>query len=104
MVMMDNFTVKTVVGSQLLAAVTMKTSNGAYFYRCDSFNFLIRWKDGNLEAGCDSFMEVRSMHQILVLLVHESMYMQLIQTGLCCMRNCSKIITTSGRWWESVGW
>ncbi|XP_039691001.1 nuclear pore complex protein GP210 isoform X3 [Medicago truncatula] len=53
MVMLHNFPVETVVGSHLQAAVTMKTANGAFFYRCDAFNSLIKWK-----AGSESFVIV----------------------------------------------
>ncbi|KAF5479668.1 hypothetical protein F2P56_000470 [Juglans regia] len=44
MVMLHSFPVETVVGSHLPAAVTMKASNGAYFYRCDAFSSFIKWK------------------------------------------------------------
>lgn len=47
MVMLPNFPVETVVGSHLQAAVTMKASNGAYFYRCDAFSSSIKWKAGS---------------------------------------------------------
>ncbi|KAK8586935.1 hypothetical protein V6N12_021454 [Hibiscus sabdariffa] len=47
MVMLQNFPVETVVGSHLPAAVTMKTSNGAYFSRCDAFHSFIKWKVGS---------------------------------------------------------
>ncbi|KAK0591220.1 hypothetical protein LWI29_037217 [Acer saccharum] len=48
MVMLQNFHVETVVGSHLQAAVTLKASNGAYFYKCDAFSSLINWKPGSL--------------------------------------------------------
>ncbi|PRQ54034.1 putative invasin/intimin cell-adhesion [Rosa chinensis] len=48
MSMLLNFPVETVVGSHLQAAVTMKASNGAYFYRCDAFSSFIKWK---VESG-----------------------------------------------------
>ncbi|PSS30358.1 Nuclear pore complex protein [Actinidia chinensis var. chinensis] len=44
MVMLRNFPVETIVGSHLQAVVTMKASNGAYFYRCDAFSSSIKWK------------------------------------------------------------
>ncbi|XP_004304654.1 PREDICTED: nuclear pore membrane glycoprotein 210-like [Fragaria vesca subsp. vesca] len=47
MSMLPNFPVETVVGSHLQAAVTMKASNGAYFYRCDAFSSIVRWKVGS---------------------------------------------------------
>ncbi|XP_019442522.1 PREDICTED: nuclear pore complex protein GP210 [Lupinus angustifolius] len=53
MVMLHSFPVETVVGSNLQAAVTMKAANGAFFYRCDAFNYLIKWK-----AGSESFVIV----------------------------------------------
>ncbi|MCH85883.1 nuclear pore membrane glycoprotein 210-like, partial [Trifolium medium] len=58
MVMLHNFPVETVVGSHLQAAVTMKTSNGAFFYRCDAFNSLIKWK-----AGSESFVVVNASQE-----------------------------------------
>ncbi|GAY46849.1 hypothetical protein CUMW_100160 [Citrus unshiu] len=51
MVILRNFPVETVVGSHLQAAVTMKTLNGAYFYRCDAFSSSVNWK-----AGSESFI------------------------------------------------
>ncbi|XP_057962885.1 nuclear pore complex protein GP210 isoform X2 [Malania oleifera] len=53
MVMLQNFPVETAVGSLLQAAVTMKSSNGAYFYKCDAFNSFIQWK-----VGSESFVIV----------------------------------------------
>ncbi|OVA20622.1 Bacterial Ig-like [Macleaya cordata] len=47
MVMLPNFAVEAVVGSYLQAAVTMRASNGSYFYRCDSFSSFIRWTVGS---------------------------------------------------------
>lgn len=44
MVMLPNFPVETPVGSHLQASVTLKASNGAYFYACDAFRSFIRWK------------------------------------------------------------
>ncbi|XP_045812556.1 nuclear pore complex protein GP210 isoform X2 [Trifolium pratense] len=58
MVMLHNFHVETVIGSRLQAAVTMKTSNGAFFYRCDAFNSLIKWK-----AGSESFVVVNASQE-----------------------------------------
>ncbi|KAK4272113.1 hypothetical protein QN277_020709 [Acacia crassicarpa] len=59
MVMLRNFPVETVVGSHLQAAVTMKTSNGAYFTRCDAFSSLIKWK-----AGSESFVIVNAIQEL----------------------------------------
>uniref|UniRef100_A0A5B7BTW7 BIG2 domain-containing protein n=1 Tax=Davidia involucrata TaxID=16924 RepID=A0A5B7BTW7_DAVIN len=61
-VMLPNFPVETVVGSHLQAAVTMKASNGAYFYRCDAFSSSIRWK-----AGSESFAIVNATVESFVL-------------------------------------
>ncbi|KAJ4827574.1 hypothetical protein Tsubulata_004795 [Turnera subulata] len=52
MMMLQNLPVETVVGSHLLAAVTMKASNGLllsgdYFHRCDAFHSFITWKAGH---------------------------------------------------------
>ncbi|KAE8021482.1 hypothetical protein FH972_007367 [Carpinus fangiana] len=55
MVMLHSFPVETVVGSHLEAAVTMKVSSGAYFYRCDAFRSFIKWK-----AGRESFIIVNA--------------------------------------------
>ncbi|XP_029128898.1 nuclear pore complex protein GP210 isoform X2 [Cajanus cajan] len=62
MVMLHNFPVETVVGSHLQAAVTMKAVNGAFFYRCDAFNSLIKWK-----AGSESFIIVNATQELLYL-------------------------------------
>ncbi|RDX93240.1 Nuclear pore complex protein GP210, partial [Mucuna pruriens] len=59
MVMLHNFPVETVVGSHLVAAVTMKAANGAIFYRCDAFNSLIKWK-----AGSESFVIVNATQEL----------------------------------------
>ncbi|XP_058778625.1 nuclear pore complex protein GP210 isoform X1 [Vicia villosa] len=59
MIMLHNFPVETVVGSHLQAAVTMKTANGAFFYRCDAFNSLIKWK-----AGSESFVIVNASQEL----------------------------------------
>ncbi|XP_027187547.1 nuclear pore complex protein GP210 isoform X1 [Cicer arietinum] len=59
MVMLHNFPVETVVGSHLQAAVTMKTANGALFYRCNAFNSLIKWK-----AGSESFVIVNATEEL----------------------------------------
>ncbi|XP_072999237.1 nuclear pore complex protein GP210 [Typha latifolia] len=44
MVILPIFPVEAVVGTQLQAAVALKTSNGTYFRRCDAFNSFVRWK------------------------------------------------------------
>ncbi|KAK9004035.1 hypothetical protein V6N11_001853 [Hibiscus sabdariffa] len=62
MVMLQNFPVETVVGSHLQAAVTMKTSNGAYFSRCDAFHSFIKWK-----AGSESFIVTNGTETAAVL-------------------------------------
>ncbi|WCJ21095.1 Nuclear pore complex protein GP210 [Euphorbia peplus] len=46
MTMLHNFQVETIVGSHIHAAVTMKTDNGDFFYSCNAFYPLIRWKSG----------------------------------------------------------
>ncbi|KAL8555147.1 hypothetical protein ACS0TY_003084 [Phlomoides rotata] len=43
LVLLPNFPVETPVGSHLQASVTLKASNGAYFYACDAFRSAIRW-------------------------------------------------------------
>ncbi|XP_059670096.1 nuclear pore complex protein GP210 isoform X2 [Cornus florida] len=62
MVILPNFPVETVVGSHLQAAVTMKASNGAHFYRCDAFSSSIRWK-----VGSESFTIVNATGESFVL-------------------------------------
>lgn len=47
MAMQQNHPVETVVGSSLPAFVTLKTSTGAYYDRCDAFSSSIRWKTGS---------------------------------------------------------
>ncbi|KAF5204727.1 Nuclear pore membrane glycoprotein [Thalictrum thalictroides] len=50
MVMLQNFSVETVVGTYLQAAVTLRTSDGSNFYSCDSFSSMVKWN-----CGSDSF-------------------------------------------------
>ncbi|XP_061357530.1 nuclear pore complex protein GP210 isoform X2 [Gastrolobium bilobum] len=59
MVMLHYFPVEAVVGSHLQAAVTLKAVNGAFFYRCDAFNSLIKWK-----AGSESFVIVNASQEL----------------------------------------
>ncbi|KAJ7974628.1 Nuclear pore complex protein [Quillaja saponaria] len=59
MAMLHSFPVETVVGSHLQAAVTMKASNGANFYRCDAFKSFINWK-----AGSESFVIVNASREM----------------------------------------
>lgn len=49
-IMVQHFPVETVVGSSLVASVTLKASNGDHYFRCDAFSSAIRW---NTES--DSF-------------------------------------------------
>jgi len=88
MVVLHNFPVETVVGSYLKAAVTMKSANGdaifedivkflfqfpamhfahvvvssagSFFYICDAFNSLIKWK-----SGSESFVIVNATQELL---------------------------------------
>ncbi|KAH7510680.1 hypothetical protein FEM48_ZijujUnG0099600 [Ziziphus jujuba var. spinosa] len=62
MVMLHYFPVETVVGSHLQAAITMKASNGAYFYRCDAFSSFVKWK-----VGSESFIVVNATGKMPVL-------------------------------------
>ncbi|KAE8694382.1 GP210 protein [Hibiscus syriacus] len=62
MVMLQNFPVETVVGSHIPAAVTMKTSNDAYFSRCDAFHSFIKWK-----VGSESFIVTNGTGEASVL-------------------------------------
>ncbi|KAK6928386.1 hypothetical protein RJ641_006977 [Dillenia turbinata] len=62
MMMLHSFPVETVVGSQLKAAVTMKASDGAFFYECDAFNSFIKWT-----AGSESFTIVNVTGEFPVL-------------------------------------
>ncbi|KAG1358954.1 hypothetical protein COCNU_08G004000 [Cocos nucifera] len=43
MVMLPIFPVEVVVGTEIQAAVTLKTSTGVYFHRCDAFSSFARW-------------------------------------------------------------
>ncbi|KAG8384867.1 hypothetical protein BUALT_Bualt04G0163000 [Buddleja alternifolia] len=61
MVMLPNFPVETPVGSHLQAAVTLKASNGAYFYACDAFRSFIRWK-----TESESFIVVNASKELFV--------------------------------------
>ncbi|KAI4366879.1 hypothetical protein MLD38_022689 [Melastoma candidum] len=58
MVMLQTFPVETVVGSYIEAAVTLKTSDGSYFYRCDAFDSFIKWK-----TGSESFVVVKERRE-----------------------------------------
>ncbi|BAU00962.1 hypothetical protein VIGAN_11010600 [Vigna angularis var. angularis] len=62
MVVLHNFPVETAVGSYLKAAVTMKAANGSFFYVCDAFNSLIKWK-----SGSESFVIVNATQELLYL-------------------------------------
>ncbi|XP_017229094.1 nuclear pore complex protein GP210 [Daucus carota subsp. sativus] len=50
MIMLQQFPVETVVGSNLAASVTLKDSNGDNYFRCDAFSSAIQWN-----TGSDSF-------------------------------------------------
>lgn len=52
MVMLRNLPVEAVVGTHLQTAVTMQTSSGNHFYRCDAFNSHVRWQ---VLAGSEFF-------------------------------------------------
>ncbi|CAN1272932.1 Nuclear pore complex protein GP210 [Linum perenne] len=60
MVMLPNFPVETVVGLHLQSAVTLKSSNGAYFYRCDAFHSFVNWR-----TGSDSFVVLNATEKPL---------------------------------------
>ncbi|KAF9590251.1 hypothetical protein IFM89_032029 [Coptis chinensis] len=47
MVMLQNLHVETMVGTYLQAAVTLRASDGSYFYSCDSFSSMVRWTCGS---------------------------------------------------------
>ncbi|KAF6137071.1 hypothetical protein GIB67_030835 [Kingdonia uniflora] len=47
LVMLQGYAVETVVGTHLQAAVTLKSSDGSYFSRCNSFNSFVKWKSGS---------------------------------------------------------
>uniref|UniRef100_A0A7N0VKF9 Uncharacterized protein n=1 Tax=Kalanchoe fedtschenkoi TaxID=63787 RepID=A0A7N0VKF9_KALFE len=53
MVMLPNLPVEAVVGSHVQAAVTMKASDGSYFYSCGALSSVVKWK-----AGSESFVVV----------------------------------------------
>ncbi|XP_008807451.2 LOW QUALITY PROTEIN: nuclear pore complex protein GP210 [Phoenix dactylifera] len=44
MVMLPIFPVEVAVGTEMRAVVTLKTSTGVYFHRCDAFSSFVRWK------------------------------------------------------------
>ncbi|XP_074574231.1 nuclear pore complex protein GP210 [Curcuma longa] len=44
MAMLPFFPVEVEIGTQFQAAVTLKTSNGYYYSRCDAFSSSLRWK------------------------------------------------------------
>ncbi|KAF9625307.1 hypothetical protein IFM89_021246 [Coptis chinensis] len=47
MVMLQKLPVETMVGTYLQAAVTLRASDGSYFYSCDSFSSMVRWTCGS---------------------------------------------------------
>ncbi|KAK9117285.1 hypothetical protein Sjap_016232 [Stephania japonica] len=62
MVMLKSLPLETVVGTYLQAAVTLKDSDGSYFYSCDSFNTYISWN-----SGSESFKIVNMTSEFLPL-------------------------------------
>lgn len=44
MAMLPGFPVETSVGTYLQASVTLKAPTGSYFYACDAFRSLVKWK------------------------------------------------------------
>ncbi|ONK57184.1 uncharacterized protein A4U43_C10F17460 [Asparagus officinalis] len=44
MIVLPNFPVEVVIGTQLEAAVTLETSDGDRYFRCDAFNSFVSWK------------------------------------------------------------
>ncbi|PIA51702.1 hypothetical protein AQUCO_01100520v1 [Aquilegia coerulea] len=64
MVMLHKFSVETVVGTYLQAAVTLRASDGSNFYRCDSFSSMVKW---NCES--DSFEILNVMGEARSLIV-----------------------------------
>ncbi|XP_022740408.1 nuclear pore complex protein GP210 isoform X2 [Durio zibethinus] len=79
MVMLQNFPVETVVGSNLPAAVTMKASNGAYFSRCDVFHSFIKWK-----AGSESFIVTNATGEAPVFEKQENSELHALVDGPSC--------------------
>ncbi|XP_065001003.1 nuclear pore complex protein GP210-like isoform X1 [Musa acuminata AAA Group] len=60
MVILPIFPVEVVIGTQLHAAVTLRTSNGNYYSRCDAFSTSIRWKVSS-ESGSFKFMNTTDL-------------------------------------------
>jgi nuclear pore complex protein Nup210 len=58
MVMLPDFPVEAPVRHHLAAAVTLKASNGANFYKCDAFSSAIKWNTGN-----ESFVIMNTTHK-----------------------------------------
>ncbi|KAF2308465.1 hypothetical protein GH714_009821 [Hevea brasiliensis] len=75
MIILQKFPVETLVGSHLQAAVTMKASNGAFFYSCNAFHSFIKWI-----TGSESFVVVNATKEPPVLAklgnveLHDSVY------------------------------
>ncbi|XP_020089259.1 nuclear pore complex protein GP210 isoform X4 [Ananas comosus] len=44
MVILPKYPVEAIVGTELQAAVTLKTSDGSFYSRCDAFYSFVRWK------------------------------------------------------------
>ncbi|XP_073140167.1 nuclear pore complex protein GP210 [Henckelia pumila] len=44
MIILPRFPVETSVGTYLQASVTLKAPSGSYFYACDAFRSLVKWK------------------------------------------------------------
>ncbi|XP_039138500.1 nuclear pore complex protein GP210 isoform X1 [Dioscorea cayenensis subsp. rotundata] len=57
MVILPYFPVEAAIGKSLQAAVTLKTSDGNYYYRCDAFASVVKW---NIISGVDSFKVVNT--------------------------------------------
>lgn len=61
MVVLPIYPVEVTVGTELKAAVTLKTSNGNYFYQCDAFNSFMKW---NVFSESETFKPLSTTEKI----------------------------------------
>ncbi|KAJ0969107.1 hypothetical protein J5N97_021984 [Dioscorea zingiberensis] len=57
MTILPYFPVEAAIGKKLQVAVTLKTSDGNYFYRCDALGSIVNW---NIVSGVDSFKVINT--------------------------------------------
>ncbi|KAH0462028.1 hypothetical protein IEQ34_009603 [Dendrobium chrysotoxum] len=61
MVVLPIYPVEVAVGTELKAAVSLKTSEGNYFYQCDAFNSFMKW---NVFSESETFRALNTTEKI----------------------------------------